>query len=429
MKRPDLEKSETNLQQLSGECLWSDTNPIGLAIVSHRNVLLHVNLALCRFLGYSKQELRGKTVRDITHPDEWNNSAKKIRLLHSSGQTYSRFEKRFLRKNGTTAWGEVNSSLIGDRSLTQQFRVTQVVDINRRKDSDAELRLGNERFRIALDGSPTVVFSQDRKLRYTWIYNLGPAFKIEDFIGKRDCDIFTPSEAIRFTRIKRNVMKTGAGHREEVSIQMPGGKTFHDTITEPLRNESGKIIGVICAVVDITQRKRMEAILKQTNEELEQKVKDRTAQLRQLTEELVRAEHRERRRIADILHEHLQQQLCGMKFRTCHLKAGSAEPATVGLADKLISDLDQAIQLTRSLSSNLYPPVLSLSKVKGFIEWIAADAMSSYGLTVKIKVDSRLELRSQELRMFVFDSIRELLLNANGASGFVGGFFIEQERG
>ncbi len=77
------------------------------------------------------------------------------------------------------------------------------------------------------------------------------------------------------------------------------------------------------------------------------------------------------------------------------------------------SDLDHAIHLTRSLSSNLYPQVLSLPKVQGFIEWIAADAMNSYGLDVKIRVDSRLELASQELRMFIFDSIRELLLNAS----------------
>ncbi len=139
MKQPDLEKTEDLIQQLSGEYLWSDTNPIGLAIVSNRNVLLQVNLALCRFLGYSMQELRGKTVQDITHPDEWNNSAKKIRQLHACGQPYRRFEKRFLQKNGKTVWGEVNSSRINSGARRPQYRITQVVDITKRKVAEEAL--------------------------------------------------------------------------------------------------------------------------------------------------------------------------------------------------------------------------------------------------------------------------------------------------
>jgi len=291
MKRPALEKSAAIIQQSNGDFLWHDNIPVGMALVTETNRFLRVNRALCQFLGYSRKELLRKTVQDITHPDDLTATVKKIRQLQSGGLPYSRFEKRYIHKNGKVVWGEVNSTLIDDGSPNPKCRFTQVVDI--------------------------------------------------------------------------------------------------------------------------TKRKNFEEALAKLNEDLERKIIDRTAQLRHLTDELIRAEHRERRRIADILHENLQQQLCGMKFRACQLKAECAEPATINLADKLIIELDQAINLTRTLSSNLYPQVLSLRKIKGFIEWLADDTMKTLGLAVNTRVDARLKLASHELRIFVFDAIRELLLNVS----------------
>jgi len=414
MTKSGLGKPEAAIScYLSGEHLWQANIPIGMAILSEKSGFLRVNRALCRFLGYSKKELLGKTVRDITHPDERDNTAAAIRKLHSGDQPFSRFEKRFLHRSGKVVWGEVNSSLIDVGGRRPKLRITQVVDITKRKEAEEELRLSNERFRIALAGSSTMVFTQDREFHYTWAYNPLAPIKVEDFIGKTDSDLFSPNEARNLMRIKREVMKKGVVRREEIVICLFNHWRVFDAMYEPLRDARGKIEGVICAAVDITQRKRMEALLQEANNNLERKIKDRTAQLKHLTEELVRSEHRERRRIADILHEHLQQQLCGMKFQTCHLRAGSAEPATISLANRLIRNLDQTIHLTRTLSTNLYPQVLSLQEVKGFIEWLAADAMNNLGLDVRTKVDARLNLVSLELRMFVFDAVRELLLNVS----------------
>jgi signal transduction histidine kinase len=82
--------------------------------------------------------------------------------------------------------------------------------------------------------------------------------------------------------------------------------------------------------VDITERKRLEETLSEANEQLERKVEERTARLRQLTEELIRAEHGERRRIAHVLHAQLQQNLCAMKFHTHDLKGKSTDHAVIG---------------------------------------------------------------------------------------------------
>jgi signal transduction histidine kinase len=172
--------------------------------------------------------------------------------------------------------------------------------------------------------------------------------------------------------------------------------------------ETGYFLGTL---MDITQRKRLETSLQEANDGLEAKVKERTARLRQMTEELTRAEHKERRRIADILHEELQQNLCGVKFRACHLKADSSTPAMTDWADRLVKDMDDAIQLTRTLTTDLHPPVLSHLGLRDAIEWLATNSREKMGLNVKVRTDRRVPMISGEAKVFIFEAVRELLLN------------------
>ncbi len=164
-------------------------------------------------------------------------------------------------------------------------------------------------------------------------------------------------------------------------------------------------------IVDITARKRLEESLAKANDGLEQKVKERTARLRKLTEELTRAEHQERSRIADILHEQLQQHLCGVKFRACHLKEDSSTPAMIGWADRLVKDMDDAIHVTRTLTTDLHPPVLSHLGVRDAIEWLATEVMGKMALSVTVRTDRRAPMLSGEVKVFAFEAARELLLN------------------
>jgi len=378
--------------------------PIGLAVSLGNTVFVRVNPAFCRFLGYSKQELLGKTVRDVTHPDDWATSAKLIRKFRSTRKPTKPFEKRYRHKNGQAVWGEVSLFVIRDDGCKTHCTMAQVVDITERKEAEEALRLSNERFRVALAGSPITVFTQDRDLRYTWAYNPVSPVKLEDFLGKTDSDIFNSHEAKKLMRIKWEVMRTGVGRHDEVVLHACDDEKVFDAMYEPLRDASGKIAGVICAAIDITDRKLLE-------ESLEQKVKDRTARLRQLTEELVISEHRERRRIADVLHEQLQQNLCGLKYRASQLKDDSSTPAMIDWADQQEKGLDDAIQLTRTLTTDLHPTVLSHLGIREAMEWLATDVNKKMGLSITVITDKRVPMIKGELKMFVFEAARELLLN------------------
>ncbi|NLG51641.1 MAG: response regulator, partial [Chloroflexi bacterium] len=171
------------------------------------------------------------------------------------------------------------------------------------------------------------------------------------------------------------------------------------------RNEAGELQGVFAAARDVTERKRAEEALQRANVELEQ----RAAQLRILAAELTQAEQRERRRLAQMLHDDLQQLLAAAKLRVgaVQLRGGKANQDVLQRISEL---LDQSVQLTRSLTVELSPPVIDLG-LAAALHWLEDWMQEKHGLTVEIDADERVHVASEDVRMFLFQAVRELLFN------------------
>ncbi len=123
---------------------------------------------------------------------------------------------------------------------------------------DDSLRESETRLRVALGGSPIVVYQQDRDLRYTWIYNSLTASD-EQVLGKTDAELLPPDEAAVLTAIKRRVLETGLVERQEIRATAGQRTTYFDLTVEPVRDESGAIVGVTGSAIDITGRQEREA--------------------------------------------------------------------------------------------------------------------------------------------------------------------------
>jgi PAS domain S-box-containing protein len=131
-------------------------------------------------------------------------------------------------------------------------------DIAERKQSEEALRVSEERLRIALQASPITVYAQNADLRYTWLYNPSPGYSADETIGKLDSDIAAPEDAARLMALKRQVLATGKGLREEVHVAGVTGELFFDLTIEPLLDANGAVVGVTGAAHDITARKLVE---------------------------------------------------------------------------------------------------------------------------------------------------------------------------
>ena len=155
------------------------------------------------------------------------------------------------------------------------------------------------------------------------------------------------------------------------------------------------------------------------NQTLEQRVAERTAKaveqakkLRLLSAQLSLAEEEERRRIAEMLHEDLQQLLVAARMQLAALcktqDAAQREPIAREIADVL----ERSFQLTRSLSVELAPPVLYEHGLAAALEWLAAETGKNYNVKVTVEADSSANPEAADVRIFLFRAVRELLLNS-----------------
>jgi DNA-binding NarL/FixJ family response regulator/signal transduction histidine kinase len=138
----------------------------------------------------------------------------------------------------------------------------------------------------------------------------------------------------------------------------------------------------------------------------------RAEQLRALAAELVQAEQRERRRLAKVLHDHLQQLLVGAKFNVGALKAKVKTKMQQETTRILAETLDEAIKAARSLTAELSPPILHDRGLGPALEWLGRQMHEKHGLTVAVHADDYAEPEAEEIRIFLFEAARELLFNA-----------------
>ncbi|AKB56844.1 PAS domain S-box protein [Methanosarcina barkeri] len=228
--------------------------------------------------GYTQEELLNTGIElwiNNVHPEDqkkvWNQKITGCGhdVKNTENKRNFHLEYRFRRKDGEYIHVEDHGICLQKGNYRTNKVLGIMKDITERKRIEEELRKSEERFRLALRGSSIVMFSQDLELRYTWVYNPAPGFKIEDVLGKRDYEIYQPEDAELFTSIKRQVLTSDTGRRDEVVTHRPasaGGNMVHDMTTEPLHDSIGNIIGVICVAMDITEKKEAENFLKKIEE-------------------------------------------------------------------------------------------------------------------------------------------------------------------
>jgi PAS domain S-box-containing protein len=221
-------------------------------------------------------------------------------------------------------------------------------------------------------------------------------------------------------------------------------------VHELIRNtcdDSGAPHLVQGAIYDVTARKQMEAQLQRLNEHLELQVaartealtrtidrlhtevnhrmrieaerqkafgelEERARQLQQLTLELSQAEDRERRRLAVILHDDLQQLLAAAKFHVGLLNrrlGHDEESKRLGATARDL--LQQAIDQSRSLSHELSPPALAQGDLRDALEWLTEQMQAKHGLSVRLEAPDWLPYPSEPLKSLLFRAAQEMLFN------------------
>jgi PAS domain S-box-containing protein len=125
--------------RISQECFSRafENAAIGMALVSLDGHWLKVNDTLCELLGYSSRELCGKTVAEVTHPDDIAANLGNARRLLEGEKSFYKMEKRYLHKSGQVVWVLLSVSVIRDKKNRCQYFVSQIEDIGDLKEAMA----------------------------------------------------------------------------------------------------------------------------------------------------------------------------------------------------------------------------------------------------------------------------------------------------
>jgi signal transduction histidine kinase len=127
---------------------------------------------------------------------------------------------------------------------------------------------------------------------------------------------------------------------------------------------------------------------------------------------MLQAEDRERKRLADILHDDLQQQLAAAKFHLGLLGNRIDGDASLREAiDRVGGMIKDAIAKSRSLAHELGPAVLYHGDFGEAIEWLARQIQAKHGLAVHVEVHGPVDGASDSIKVFLFRTAQEILFN------------------
>ncbi|MBD3297055.1 MAG: response regulator [candidate division Zixibacteria bacterium] len=245
-------------------------------------------------------------------------------------------------------------------------------------------------------------------------YEQQTGLEAEHVVGRRLTEIFPRFERVWWEAIK-SVVETGEPIRVESFSE--DTRRYYEVSCFAFAPER------ICGLFrDITERKQSEQMLRDMNKTLEDKVAERTevaerraGDLSRMAAELSRAEQTERKRLGKILHDDLQQILLASIWRLHALECtNSAQERGKDDVEKLLND---CLQSSRSLSHELSPPVLELGTLDEIFRWVGDWARDKYGLDVTIDCSDEPANMAQHIRTFLYEAVRELLVNIVKHSG------------
>ena len=173
----------------------------------------------------------------------------------------------------------------------------------------------------------------------------------------------------------------------------------------------------ICMVEDITEQKQAE-----------KEIRTYQGQLRSVASELSLTEERERRRLATDLHDHVGQILALAQIKLGAIRQSASSTHLAEPMDEVRRLIEQTIQYTRSLTFELSPPILYDLGFEAAVEWLAELIHEQQGITVKVQADRSAKPINDEIRVILFQTVREILANVvNHASAQHIQIFISRE--
>lgn len=399
---------------------------------------LEVNPAYAEIVGVPADQIVGRTLPEMLGADMWEKVRPNVeRVLRGERVEY---ETMVRYSKGRSCHVHVVYAPERDEAGQIVGWVASITDITELKRAEEKLRERTAELETLLDSVPAFVWiAQDPECKV--IAGNKAAAQLEDArvesgpvaedARETSSGRWFDPEGREVDRSELPMQRAAAAGRaiEDVELKLitPGNRTLWVRGNSvPLFTEDGHVRGVVSCFSDITQSKATEDRLRESREQLERQVEERTAalteanrQLRALTARLLQAQDRERRKLARELHDSAGQMLNALAMNLYRLrKSGelSSENARVlADADRLLQDAAREI---RTFSHLLHPPLLDEAGLPTALESYVQGFQSRSDITTRLEIlGERPGRLPADLELATFRIVQEALTNIHRHSG------------
>jgi PAS domain S-box-containing protein len=241
-----------------------DKSPNPILVVNPGTSIRYINPALEKLTGFSKEEILGKTTPYPWWPPDFSEDFKSGKIGAAREVDYE--ERRFCRKNGTPFWVAISIRHIKENGVTR-FILGNWVDITQRKNAEEALKESEAFKAILLDDSPNPIFvyKPDGSIIYAnTSLEILTGYKNTELIGQKMPYPWWPADKHQ-QYINENLSVTRGNIRLfERIYRKKNGEPFWIAVSTRLIKQDGEIKYFIANWVDITQRKKMEDDLRES---------------------------------------------------------------------------------------------------------------------------------------------------------------------
>jgi PAS domain S-box-containing protein len=393
-----LQESEAKFRDMA------EKSVVGIYLIQDE-IFRYVNPRLAEIFGYKAEELIDKKgPEDLVLPEDWPIVSEKLRKRISGKMISTHYSFQGIRKDGTIIHVEIHGSRTTFKASPAV--IGTLLDVTESRRAGEALKESEEKYRNLIETAHDLIWSVNAEGRITFINEAAHrlyGYSPEELIGKSFADVISPEHAKSDLDLFRQFAAHDEGtvNYETTLIKRDGTPVVLSTNTVVLRDDKGKVLGVMATSKDITAyRQAVEAL------------KASSTRLRNLSLKLSLIEELERRKIAAELHDQIGQNLALAKIKLGELRASPALPDEIVNSASFVRELiDTSIQYTRSLTAELSSPLLYELGLEAAVQALAEQVQVKYGLRIDFQKEGDSEPLAEKILIVLYKSLRELLVN------------------